>query len=644
MVRTVCRRFSLVSLVATALLAGGLPALTGIAHAATITPTPNTAANNGSQTFTINDATAPFLVTGATLTKSDDSSVTIAGSTTSTTTQVKATFQLYRAYPGTYNLTLTGPAANSCNSCVTITGLPPALDLTTPAKIFPGDDPAPGSVHLTNPLRGSKYKGRIQLTFSNVANLQPSQFAVYDATNSASPTQIPLTADAGTLVGYIGAASGFTVDQGYNTNTPLLFELKTESNVQNRVLHVDAAFGNVANDGSLSSVQATDASTITLSGIPRGAVFHPTAPTRLVDTRQTGQGGALASHEAREYNFSAIPNLQDATAMVVNVTTVSGSQFGTVTVYPFGTNPDKGEGNVAYRPGRTIANVVSTPISTDHRVLIRNNGAASVHIVVDLEGYYTPRKIPGDTFTAIAPKRLIDTRRSPNHIVAPGGTIVLDKLSDAGVPSSATAIAVTIIVISPARAGYVTAYPKGATAPLASTVSFVANRLTNNLALVKLGSSPSGITIRNGSSGTLHLAVDLSGYFTPSSSGAVLHALRITRVIDTRDGTGTTQAPLPAHGGRTIALAGKGGLPSSGGAHFVELNITAVTPQGNGYLIAFPGDTTTPYPSVLNYAQFENVAAVTIIRLPANGFVTFSNGGSSTVELVVDVVGWGNIE
>jgi hypothetical protein len=643
MIRTVCRRFSLVALLASTLLAGGLPALTGIAHAATITPTPSTVANDGPHTFTINDATAPFLVTGATLTKSNDASVTITGSTTSTSNQVKATFGLFRAYPGTYNLALTGVAANSCNSCVTITGLDPTLDLTTPTKIFPGDDVrGTGSLHLSNPLRGGKYNGRIQLTFSNVANLQPSQFLVYDATNSASPTQITLTPDAGTLVGYVGPSSGTTVDQGYDATTPLQFQLNPGAPAG--TLHVEADFGNVANDGTLNSVAANDASTIVLSGSPRGAVFHPTAPTRLLDTRQVGQGGALAAHEAREFNFSSVPKLQDATALVGNLTALFPSQFGTVTVYPAGTNPDKGEGNVAYRPGRTVANLVTTPISADHKLVIRNNGNASVHVIVDMEGYYTPRSIAGDTFTTVAPRRLVDTRRSPNHILAPGGTIVLDQLGAAGVPSSATAIAVTIIVLSPSRAGNVTAYPKGTTEPLASTVSFAANRITNNLAVVKLGSSPSGITIRNDSRGTLHLAVDLGGYFTPNNAGAIVHPLRITRVIDTRDGTGTTKAPLPGHGGRTISLAGKGGLPSSGGAHFVELNITAVTPQGNGYLVAFSGDTTQPSTSVVNYAQFENVVGVAVIRMPASGLITFSNGGASTVELVVDVVGWGNIE
>ncbi|MDX6286311.1 MAG: hypothetical protein QOG53_1796 [Frankiales bacterium] len=640
MIRTVRQRLAATALLATALVAGGLPVLTGTAHAATITPTPSTVENDAPHTFTINNATAPLLVNGATLTKSGDPTVTItATTTTSTANQVKATFPLYRALPGKYNLALNGVAANSCSSCVTIVGLDAALDLTTPAKVFPGDpDRALGSVHLSNPLRGAKYaKGRIQLTFSSVANLKNTQFFVYDATNSASPQQIDLTPTNGTLVGYVGPASGTVVDQGYDVTTPLQFRLTTGS--PSGTLHVLAEFGDAAADGTLTNVYASEATNIVLPAYSKGSVFQATNPMRVLDTRLPSQGPALAAGEARTFNLSTL--LPDATAVLLNVTTRSDTQFGTVTVYPLGANPSKGEGNVAYRPGRSISNFVSSPLSDDRKLVIRNNGTSTVNVMVDVEGYYTNKNsIPGSTYTPVVQKRLLDTRQSPNTVVQPGQALTV---TPAGLPANTTAIAVNIIVLSPSTYGSVTAYPKGASRPVAATsVNFPASRAVNNFAVVKLGGSPAGITVRNDSAGTLHILVDMYGYFAPTG-GAVFHPTAITRAIDTRDGTGTVKAPLPGRGGRTISLAGKGGVPISG-ATFVQLNVTAVNPAGSGNLVVFPGDAPMPPAGTSLYFVGENSASTIFVRLPANGLITFSNTGATSVELVVDVLGWGNVE
>lgn len=72
-----------------------------------------------------------------------------------------------------------------------------------------------------------------------------------------------------------------------------------------------------------------------------------------------------------------------------------------------------------------------------------------------------------------------------------------------------------VTVTQPTWDGSVVAYPTGTTPPLASNLNFKPNITIPNLVIAKLGGGlDKTIRLRNNSiQGTVHLIVDVSGYF-----------------------------------------------------------------------------------------------------------------------------------
>jgi hypothetical protein len=123
---------------------------------------------------------------------------------------------------------------------------------------------------------------------------------------------------------------------------------------------------------------------------------------------------------------------------------------------------------------------------------------------------------PSDLFT-MTPCRLLDTRGP----AGPLGGGALQPLADrafraagqCGIPATARALVANVTVIQPATAGYVTLYPTAQSTPVSSTITFGAGQTRSNNTVIPLGSGTSAFVVMNGSGGTVHLAVDVTGYF-----------------------------------------------------------------------------------------------------------------------------------
>jgi hypothetical protein len=97
--------------------------------------------------------------------------------------------------------------------------------------------------------------------------------------------------------------------------------------------------------------------------------------------------------------------------------------------------------------------------------------------------------------------------------VAASGEVELDVAGRAGVPANgAAAVVLNVTVTEPTAAGFITVYPTGTAAPLASNLNFTPGLTIPNAVTVKLGSG-SRVSLRNGSVGSSHLVADVSGYF-----------------------------------------------------------------------------------------------------------------------------------
>jgi hypothetical protein len=112
------------------------------------------------------------------------------------------------------------------------------------------------------------------------------------------------------------------------------------------------------------------------------------------------------------------------------------------------------------------------------------------------------------------------------------------------------------------------------------------------------------------------------------------------RVLDTRNPTGLLGGPALAAGAtRTFVLSGQCAIPV--GAKAVSINLTVVGPSGAGDLRLFPGGTSPPLVSAINYGAGKTRANNAIAALGAAGNLSVKcDQASGTANLIVDVNGY----
>jgi len=163
--------------------------------------------------------------------------------------------------------------------------------------------------------------------------------------------------------------------------------------------------------------------------------------------------------------------------------------------------------------------------------------------------------------------------------------------------------------------------------------------------------SATTITARSPSSGTAQTVgvtvtnqdtqgATLASAFT-YNSGAAFYTLTPCRVVDTRNPIGPLGGPaLNAGADRVFVFAGQCGIPLA--ARSVAINIAVTQPTtGPGFLTFYPGGTSLPFVSMLNYSSGQTRANNAIVPLGAAGDMAVHCGqGSGTAQVVVDVSGY----
>jgi hypothetical protein len=128
-----------------------------------------------------------------------------------------------------------------------------------------------------------------------------------------------------------------------------------------------------------------------------GGGFVPLTPTRLLNTRATGQGPCVSGSRAlRVAGVGGVP--ANAAAVMLNLTAVGPRSGGNLTVYP-STAPRPTTAAVSYSPARPATNSYVVPLGTAGRL----NLFASVgcpHVVGEVAGYVTPPAAPPPTTTS----------------------------------------------------------------------------------------------------------------------------------------------------------------------------------------------------------------------------------------------------
>jgi len=397
---------------------------------------------------------------------------------------------------------------------------------------------------------------------------------------------------------------------------------------------------------------------ITWSAIAPG-VFYGEAPVRIVDTRtgatdpptyagdHLGPGGTLSVNVVGA-NSDNVPS--DASAIVLNVTAVHPTQAGYITVWPTGTiRPNVSSLNFSANEN-AVANFVEVPIGANGEISLYN-ATGTTDVLVDVEGWISPATSAAGYYIALSsPARIADTRPASGYQgegspVTPSTPLTIQVEGLGGVPATGVSAVVVNITATggTTNGGYLTAYPTGSSTPSASTVNFNADQTVPNRAIVAL-SSTGQMTIAYGPSGSVNVIVDVSGYFTSSSSTATgyeFHPVSPARILDTRSGSiyqgaGTTLVSGQPY---TFKVEGLANIPSSAVAVLANATVTNTT-GNNGYITIYPaGLSTKPATSDLNWMAGETVANAVLVTLGTNGQLT-AEPELSNCDLIMDVFGW----
>jgi trimeric autotransporter adhesin len=118
-------------------------------------------------------------------------------------------------------------------------------------------------------------------------------------------------------------------------------------------------------------------------------------------------------------------------------------------------------------------------------------------------------------------------------------------------------------------------------------------------------------------------------------------SLRPGRLADTRASGSTVDGQFAAGGKRAagsvleLTVAGRGGVPAS--ALSVGLNVTAVGPDGGGFLTVFPCGVVQPNASNVNFKPGQDIANAIVTAIGAGGKVCVAT--SAATDLIVDANG-----
>jgi hypothetical protein len=170
--------------------------------------------------------------------------------------------------------------------------------------------------------------------------------------------------------------------------------------------------------------------------------------------------------------------------------------------------------------------------------------------------------------------------------------------------------------------------------PAVSQLVFAAGHTTPNLLLSEAGSN-GVIDFYNNSSGAIDLLVDTLGIETDGQIGGTYTPPGPDRVLDTRNGTGASQAPVAAQGTLVLPVAGHNGVPADADA--VLLNVITTNEKAAGHLTAYPDGTSAPGTSSSNWRAGQTVWNLVYVQL-VHGKVVLNNASTGTVDFVADLV------
>ncbi|MFT6436958.1 MAG: hypothetical protein ACJAVI_005032 [Candidatus Azotimanducaceae bacterium] len=334
----------------------------------------------------------------------------------------------------------------------------------------------------------------------------------------------------------------------------------------------------------------------------------------------------------------------DATAVSVNVTAVSPSSAGFVTVWPCGVTRPLAS-NLNFVAGDVRPNGVIASVGVQGSVCLYS--LTETDLIVDVAGWFV-----GSAFTGATPQRLVDTRdgtgaqagkltaSAPLSIIVTNLQVTSALGSSTVIPATIDAVALNVTVVNPESAGFITVYPCDVARPLSSNVNYSAGQVVANGVISPVSADGTVCIFTQSPS---DIVVDLAGWL-PTSTPSSFTGVTPKRLVDTRDGTGGQQGKLTPAGQLSVAVhavtvsASGSTLTIPVTATAAALNVTIVNPEGAGFATVWPCSADRPLASNLNFGVGNVVANNVIAPIDSNGEVCFYTNVAS--DIIVDIAGY----
>ena len=162
-------------------------------------------------------------------------------------------------------------------------------------------------------------------------------------------------------------------------------------------------------------------------------------------------------------------------------------------------------------------------------------------------------------YTPVAPCRILDTRNVAAGAIAANSTRSFvafgvsnytsqgGSATNCGVnPLAATAVAINLTAVTPATAGYATAYPFGSAQPVAASINYAAGAIVNNALIVQTPNPISSFDFTVYTFAQSHYVADIVGYFAPPLATALQCVDTANTVVAGIAAGGTANAVAPA--------------------------------------------------------------------------------------------------
>ncbi|MFN8040984.1 MAG: Calx-beta domain-containing protein [Acidimicrobiales bacterium] len=432
-------------------------------------------------------------------------------------------------------------------------------------------------------------------------------------------------ATAGTTVTFAAGSPTATVNLGINGDT---------------TVEPDETFTATISTPSAGAVIGAPATATVTIANDDGPRFHALSPGRLLDSRD-GTGTTATKWQAAQTRSVQITGQQGVpatgvSAVVLNVTVTGPTAGSHLRLFPTGTTLPNAS-SINFNGGQTIANMAVVKLGTGGKIDIFNN-SGQVDVLADVVGYYDDGTAGGDRYTALSPGRLLDSRDGTGTTATKwqaAQTRSVQITGQQGVPATGvSAVVLNVTVTGPTAGSHLRLFPTGTAVPNASSINFDAGQTIANGAVVKLGTGGRIDVFNN--SGQVDVIADVVGYY--SADGDVFTPLNPGRLLDSRDGTGTTATKWQAAQTRSVQITGQQGVPATG-VSAVVLNVTVTGPTAGSHLRLFPTGTTLPNASSINFNGGQTVANLVVVKVGAGGKIDIFNN-SGQVDVIADVVGW----